>query len=168
MKKDNKLLKIVEQIHIGCHEICRNILGTYLPVSGNLGVFCQSDEEHTEFSIAAKELTHASNNPNQKYFELVEPIVFESKGSIPAATYTHLYIRKFDPTPYGKYLGDVDFVLTENAYQTLKKKVLSGEIIGAKMYDRAGWDTIVLTDPAINAVSYVSTQEFAEKVRIEF
>jgi hypothetical protein len=83
--------------------------------------------------------------------------------------YTHLYIRKPDPTPYGQYNGDVDFVLSGDEYVELKKLLLDGEEIKvAQIYDRVGWDTIQLIWPGINSVGYISTKEFAEKVRVRF
>ena len=158
----------VEQIHFLCHGLCKKALGNYLPVSGNAGVFCQSDEEYEQFTKIREELTESSDNPNQKYFKLIKPIVVQSERGVPEATYTHLYIREYDTSPYGNNLGDVDFILAEEGYKRLKSQVEKGEIKGAEMYDRPGWDIVQIVDPNVNAVAYVSTQEFAEKVRVKF
>lgn len=163
-----KLLERIKEIHFGCHKLCMSALGKYLPVSGNIGVFCQSGQEYEEFTKLREQITFFSDNQNQKYFKLIKPIVIAEENGIPQTTYTHLYIRQFDPTPYGKYLGDVDFILPEDEYKTLKEEVSKNNVKNAMMYNRPGWDTVQITDPNINAAAYVSTQEFAEKVRVKF
>lgn len=168
MSINKDLLERIEQVHFLCNGLCKKALGKYLSVSGNMGVFSKSDEEYVQFTNAKEELTEGSDNPNQKYFKLHQPIVIQSEKDVPETAYTHLYIRKYDPTPYGNNLGDVDFVLDEKEYSELKSQVEVGEIRGAEMYDRPGWDTVQITDPNVNAVTYVSTQEFAEKVRVKF
>ena len=60
------------------------------------------------------------------------------------------------------------FYLWAKAPSKTQNSVLSELIKGAEMYDRPGWDTIQISDPNINAVAYVSTKEFAEKVRVRF
>jgi hypothetical protein len=165
---EEQLLIRIEQVHFLCHGLCKKALGEYLSVSGNIGIFCQSDKEYEQFTKVREELTEASNNPNQKYFKLTKPIKVQSEKGVPEATYTHLYIRKYDLSPYGKNLGDVDFVLGVGEYERHKFQVEKGEINGAEMYDRPGWDTVQIVDPNVNAVAYVSTQEFAEKVRVKF
>ena len=156
------LLKIINQIHTDCHKLCFQALGEHLPVAGNIGVFCHSKNEYELFTKIRGELTYPSDNPNQKYFLLKEPIVIGS------ATYTHLYIRKPDPTPYGKYLGDVDFIMEEQEYSEFKNSVQNGLIKGAEIYDRPSWETVQITDQNINSVAYISTKEFSEKVRVKF
>lgn len=163
-----RLIELIQRINSDCHKLCNYSLGRYLEVSGNIGIFCQSEEEYEIFSRLREQLTEASDNPNQKYFKLNEPIVVSTGGDIPSTSYTHLYIRKFDPTPYGKYLGDVDFILENSEYLDLKEKVLKNMIKDAQIYDRTGWDTIQITNPDINAVTYISTKDFAEKVRVKF
>lgn len=148
--------------------MCKQILGEYLPNSGNMGVFCHSDEEYTSLTKLREELTEPADNPNQKYYKLSEPIVIPAEGDVPETTYTHLYIRKPDPTPYGKYKGDVDFIIAPEKYLKLKEKVENGEVKGAEIYDRPGWDNIQLSDHDIDAVAYVSTKEMTEKVRVKF
>jgi 8-oxo-dGTP diphosphatase len=162
------LFSTIQQIHLTCNQLCEQLLEKYLPNSGNMGVFCQSEEEYKHFTKLREELTQPSDNSNQKYYKLREPIIIPASGDIPETTYTHLYIRNLDPTPYGKYKGDVDFVIEQEEYKELKERVGKGEIKGAEIYNRPGWDNIQLTDPTINAVAYISTMEMAEKVRIKF
>lgn len=168
MKTKEDLLYRIKKIHQDCFRLCKATLGEYLSVSGNIGIFCQSEQEHQDFTEIRKKLTELSDNPNQKYFLLKEPITIPAEGDIPQTTYTHLYIRKPDPSPYGKYLGDVDFVMETREYEELKENVKQGRIKGTKIYDRPGWDTVQITDPSISSVAYISTQEFAEKVRVKF
>lgn len=162
-----KLLDIIAVVHQGCFEICKDSLGKYLPVAGNIGIFCQTEDDFQMFTRVREEITEPSINPNQKYFRLKEPIVLPTVNGIPETTYTYLYIRK--PSPDSPELGDVDFVLPANEYVALKQRILSGEKIkGAQIYNRPGWDNIEIRDSQIKALTYVSTQEMAEKVRIKF
>jgi len=84
------------------------------------------------------------------------------------AILTHIYIRKYDPSEYGKYKGDVDFIIDDEEYANLKEKVINKEYAGAEMYQRTGWDTIQITKGEIDVVSYLSTLEMAEKLRVKF
>ncbi len=156
----------INKIHFDCHELCKMALGKYLPVAGNIGIFTHTQEEYDRLSEQKDEITFASDNPAQKYFLLKKPIVIPAEGDYPQAVYTHLYIRKPDPSSYGQYLGDIDFIIDHHEYKNLKQSVT--DIKGAEIYDRPGWDTIQLTNPKINSVAYVSTIEFAEKVRVKF
>ena len=168
METNLQLLKLIKQIHTDCHKLCKQSLGTYLPVAGNIGIFCQSESEYNIFTELREKIAELSDNQDQKYYKLCNPINIPENKEIPQATYTYLYIRKPDSTPYGKYPGDVDFVLELSDYTKLKESVSKGEIKGAEIYDRPGWDTIQITDPNFKSVAYVSTKEFAEKVRVKF
>lgn len=165
---EDKLFSRIETISNNCHEIIYRSLGKYLDVSGNIGVFCQSKNEYKEFMRFSKVLIKKSDDPKQKYYQLIDPIVISYKGIKLDAIYTHLYIRKYDSSSYGRYLGDVDFILSNKDYLELKYRVEKEALDGAQMYDRPGWDTIQFTNSEINAVAYVSTKEFAEKVRLDF
>ncbi len=161
------LKNVIQKIHIGCSKLCHQALGVYLPVAGNIGIFCQSEAEFEAFTKIREELTYSSSNPDQKYFELKNPITVDQVDTIPPATYTHLYIRR--PNLDSPEAGDVDFVLSLDDYQQLKNRILNGEIIsGASIYERPGWDTIEIRNSEIDALAYVSTQEMAEKVRVRF
>ena len=163
-----ELLQKIVKIHLDCHMLCNLALHRYLPVAGNVGIFCQSEDEYVKFSRLQKEIIEFSDNPNQKYFLLTEPINLPASETTPQTAYTHLYIRKPDPSPYGRYLGDIDFVVEPKDYKDLKESVTSGEVKGAEMYDRHGWDTVQITDTNINSVAYISTKKFSEKVRVKF
>lgn len=160
------LIARISYIFQNCHKVLLAVMQQDFPVAGNIGVFAQNEEEYVQFSMLAKQLTKASENPHQKYFELITPIVVKANST--TAKLTHLYIRKFDPSEYGKNLGDVDFVADEENYIELKKQVLDHHFSGASMYDRPGWDTIQMTKIGINVVAYLSTQAMAKKVRVKF
>ncbi|MDB6028964.1 MAG: hypothetical protein JWM68_5187 [Verrucomicrobiales bacterium] len=160
-------LKDLIQNHLACFDLCYRAFGMYFPVAGNIGIFCQSEEEFEDFTKMCTELTYSSDNLNQKYFELKIPIAINSIGAFPPAVYTHLYIRR--PNIASPEVGDIDFVLSLDDYKKLKDRILKGEkIAGASIYDRPGWDTIEIRNPEINALAYISTQEMAEKVRVKF
>ncbi len=157
----------LSHIFSGCRTLLETIVALDLPTAGNIAVFAQSENEYAELSKLVFTLIHSSNNPNQKYFELVNPIILtDGKGA--KATFTYIYIRKPDPSDYGKYLGDVDFIMSPNEYEKLKQKIILKKYPGAIMYDRPGWDTIQLTLPEIDVVSYISTKAMAEKARVKF
>ena len=164
MSKD--LRQAISQIHNGANRLCLNTFGHVLNNAGNIGVFCQSRDEFERFTEIRKSIIKASNNPNQKYFELIKPIIFNAEGNVPKTTYTHLYIRRFDPEE--PHLGDVDFYIPLKEFKNLKQRLILGDKIqGARIYDRQDLDMIELFDPAINVLAYVSTKEMTEKARVK-
>src|SRR3989344_5502113 len=155
IKSEEELFEAIKHIHFEAHKLCKKAFGHYLPNSGNMGVFCHFDDEYENLIKIRKELTEPSDNPNQKYFVLLKPIVISAQDDIPETTYTHLYIRK--PDPYRHHVGDVDFYLEPKEYQALKASLLSGkEMLGARVFDRADLDMIELYDPDVDALAYVS------------
>jgi hypothetical protein len=169
IKSKVELLEAIKHIHFECYKLCKASFGRYLLNAGNVGVFCHYEDEYKYLTSIRKEMTEESDNVNQKYFRLQNSIVIPAKDDIPETTYTHLYIRKPDQSAYGKYVGDVDFVLEEDEYTKIKNKLLNGEAIkGAEIYDRPGWDTIQITDTDVDAIAFLSTKEFSEKVRVKF
>lgn len=133
-----------------------------LPVAGDIGVFCHADEEYNLLVGYKERLTISSDNPNQKYFQLKAPLVFSG------VTYEWLYIRKPDPTPYGNFLGDIDFIMGPTDFGELKQRVRKGEVPGAEIYERPGWDMVQLSNPEIDSVAFVCTREMAEKIKVKF
>ncbi len=127
IQNEQELLEAIHYIHTETHKLCRNSMSKDLPNAGNMGIFCHYDEEYMKLVEIRKQLTHPSDNPDQKYFLLHNPIHIEEANGIPATTYTHLYIRK--PDPYRHHVGDVDFYLEEEAYKQLKQSLLDGHTI---------------------------------------
>lgn len=159
-----QLLSRIEYIYSNCNELIKSTFGREFQMSGNIGIFAQSDEEFNSFKQIADELTRPSDNANQKYFELKVPIILKD----PDAEFTHLYVRKFDPSEYGKNKGDIDFVTDLESYKKYKQEVVNSKYPEAQMYDRPGWDTIQINKPEVDVVAYLTTTEFARKVRVKF
>ena len=155
IKDKARLLEAIMHKHFMCFELCKMAFGKYLPVAGNIGVFCHYDGEYDFLTKLREEITDKSDNVNLKYFRLHEPIVIPAKGDVPETVYAYLYIRR--PDQYRAQVGDVDFVLDGQAYVELKKSLASGEkFTGAKIFDRPDLDMIELSDPDIDALAYVS------------
>lgn len=160
------LLEAIEHIHFECHRLCKRSFGRYLPNAGNMGVFCHYDGEFDHLISLRKAITFPSDNPNQKYFELIKPIVVTAKDDVPETTYTHLYIRR--PDPYRAQVGDVDFYLEQEVYDKLKQSMLEGKKIpGARIFDRSDLDMIELYGADVDALGYVSTNTISQKVRVK-
>ena len=166
IKNQDELLEAIKHIHFACFELCKQSFGKYLPVAGNMGVFCHYDDEYKFLTELRKKLTGESDNVNQKYFRLHKPLTISVHGDVPETTYTFLYIRK--PDPYRFHVGDVDFVLEEDKYQELKKSLQGGTVIkGARVFERPDLDMVELYDPDVDALGYVSPREMTEKVRVK-
>jgi hypothetical protein len=166
IKSKEELLSAIAHIHFACFELCKRVFTSYLPVAGNVGVFCHYDDEYEFLTNLRSELTEPSDNPDQKYFKLHEPIIIPAKDDFPETIYTHLYIRK--PDIYRAQVGDVDFVMEEDRYAELRRGLLSGsQMKGARIFPRADLDMIELYDPDVDALGYASPREMTEKVRIK-
>jgi len=164
ISNEEGLLEVIRYLHISCHKLYKQSLNTYLPIAGNVGIFCHYNEEYVLLTNLRKELAERSENPNQKYFKLHEPITIPEEDDIPEAIYTHLYIRR--PDPYRSQVGDVDFVIDEKGYTRLKTNLLNNEEIrGVRVFDRPDLDMIELYNPDIDALAYVSPPEMTETVR---
>lgn len=160
------LLEAIRHTHFACFALCKQSFAKYLPVAGNVGIFCHYDEEYKSLTELRKQLTEESDNLNQKYFRLHTPIIIPTQGDVPETTYTHLYIRK--PDPYRAQTGDVDFVLEEDAYQVLKRELQEGKVIkGARVFERPDLDMVELCDSDIDALGYVSPRAMTERVRVK-
>lgn len=166
IKNKDELLEAIKHIHLTCYQLSKQSFGEYLPNSGNVGVFCHYDDEYEQLVTIRKDLTEPSDDPNQKYFKMHEPIVIPAQGDVPETSYTHLYIRK--PDIYRSQVGDIDFYLEQGEYDKLKAKLKAGEHIpGARIFPRNDLDMIELYNPDVDALAYVSTNTMSEKVRIK-
>ena len=155
IQNQHELLEVVKYIHFACYELCKQSFGKYLPNTGNVGVFCHYDDEHTRLVEIREQITKPSSGSDQKYFELYEPITIPAQDDVPETTYTHLYIRK--PDIYRSQVGDVDFYLEQSEYNKLKQSFIDGVVVkGARVFPRTDLDMIELYDPDIDALCYVS------------
>ena len=157
---EEHLMKAIEYIHFACHTLCKQVLGSYLPVAGNIGVFCHDDDEYLVLKKIQASLADLSASVYGKYFKLHTPIVIEAKDDIPKTIYRYLYIRKSDPTK--DQVGDLDFYLDPEKYADLKKSLLAGKIIeGARtLPHRPDLDLIELFDSHIDALGYVGGKKW--------
>jgi hypothetical protein len=161
-----QLLEAIKHTHFECYKLCKDSFGEYFPNAGNIGIFCHYDSEYEFLTKVREELTEASDNVDQKYYRLYEPIVIPAEGDVPETTYTFLYIRQ--PDPYRHHVGDVDFYLKPEEYSELKNSLLNGKKIkGTRVFDRPDLDMIELYDPDVDALGYVSTSKMTEKVRVK-
>ncbi len=165
IQNKNELLEAVEYTHLKCFELCKKVFGRYLSVAGNIGIFCHYDDEYKFLTKLREELTEKSDNWNQKYYRLHKPVTIPAQGDVPDTVYTYLYIRKPDQH---KEVGDADFVLDNKEFSKLKNSLLHGiEIKGIKILDRPNLDLIELSDPDIDALSFIGTKNMTENVRVK-
>lgn len=156
IKNKAQLIKAIKHVHFSCHKLCKQSIGRYLPISGNVGVFCHYDDEYEFLTKMREELTKLSDSINQKYYRLHKPIIIPAKGDVPETTYTYLYIRK--PDPYRYQVGDVDFYLESKEYAKLKQSIKKGKKIkGARIFPRPDLDMIELLDPDVDCCGYITT-----------
>lgn len=164
IQNHEQLLEAITHIHFACYELCKQAFGKYLPNAGNIGVFMHHDDEYEKMTELRKQITEDSDNPDQKYFKLHEPIVVPAKDDVPETTYTYLYIRK--PDIYRAQVGDIDFYLEQSEYDDLKQSLIDGKVInGARIFPRNDLDMIELFNPDVDALGYVSTNTMTEKVK---
>lgn len=162
----DELLEAIKFIHFACYKLCKQSFGDYFPNAGNMGVFCHYDDEYELLTNIRKELTEFSDNVDQKYYRLHEPIIIPAERDVPETIYTHLYIRR--PDPYRHHVGDVDFYLKPEEYSKLKQSLLEGhKLKGARVFDRIDLDMIELYDPDIDALAYISTNQMTKTVRVK-
>lgn len=165
----DRLFEVIRRIHFDCYKLCKQSFSRYFPNAGNVGVFCHHDNEYELLTKIQEELTELSDNPNQKYYKLSEPIVIPAKGDVPETVYSYLYIRKPDPTSYGQHSGDIDFYVNVDEYRNLINKTKKELISGARIYEQQGaGEMIELYGSDFDALAYVSTKEITEKVRVKF
>lgn len=158
INSEQELLEAIKHVHYECNKLCFASMGRYLPNAWNMAIFCHYDNEYEKLLTMRKKMTEVSDNRDQKYFRLHEPIVIAECNWIPETIYTHLYIRK--PDPYRHHVGDVDFELGESDYKILKQHLLDGAIVsGARVFDRGDLDMIELHDPDSDALWYISIRQ---------
>lgn len=166
IENKEQLLEAIKHTHFSCYKLCKQSFGKYFLNAGNMGIFCHYEDEYQRLIELRKQITKASDNVNQKYFRLYEPIILSTRDDIPETVYTHLYIRK--PDPYRHQVGDVDFFLEPEKYIELKNSLLQGTVImGARVFDRPDLDMIELYNPDVDALGYVSTKKMTEAVRVK-
>lgn len=160
IQNKEQLFEAIRYIHFACHKLCKQSMGTYLPVAGNIGVFCHFEDEYEFLKKLQSELTDLSQSVYSKYFRLHEPFIIPAKDDVPETMYSYLYIRKPDPIKH--QVGDVDFYLEQEKHAELKQSLLNGKIIkGARVLaNRPELDFIELYDPDIDAWGYIGKKKW--------
>lgn len=154
IQNEAQLRLALEHIHFACHALCMQTLHTYLPVAGNIGIFCHDETEYMRLTKIKETITDPSIKVYGKYFKLYNPIIVPAKETIPARTYTYLYIRK--PDSNKPHIGDLDFYIEPKAFTELKQYVSGGSVFGARLLpNRPDLDLIELYDPNIDALGYI-------------
>lgn len=157
IQSKESLIECIKYLHETCHKLCHKHFGEYLPVAGNVGVFCHYPDEFAYLTKVREGLTDSSIHYNHKYFKLHEPIHIPAKDGIPAATYKYLYIRKLDP--YRAQVGDVDFVLEPSRHQALAATLNTEEFHNdARMHGRLEKNMIELWNPDYDVLTYIVTE----------
>ncbi len=166
IQTEAQLRQAIEYVHRACHALSLHTFDEYLPVAGNIGIFCHYEDELTYLVGVRDQLADVHDNWNQKYYRLHQPISIPAQGGVPEATYTHLYIRR--PDPYRAQVGDADFVLGPEKFGPFKQSLLDGtKVKGARAFDRPGLDMIELYDPDVDALSYVHTHTMEDNMRMQ-
>ncbi len=165
IENKEQLLEAIKYAHFACLELCKKAFDKYLPVAGNIGIFCHYDDEYQFLTKLREELTEESDNWNQKYFRLHEPIIISAKGDVPETIYTYLYIRR--PDQHAQ-VGDVDLVLEEKKFYELKNSLSEkAKINGVEMLYRSDLNMIRLSRPDIDVLPYITTRTMTENVRVK-
>ncbi len=165
MTKD-QLINKVKYIYNQCSNLINESIGFIPEAASNVAIFCQSEDEYRELQQLADTLVIPSNNPRQKYFQLRDSIAIQDEGVAPSAVFSWLYIRK--PAQDTPESGDIDYVLNQSDYDTLKREVLNHTIRNGSVYDRIGWDMIEFRNEQYDGIPYICTLAMAEKVRLKF
>lgn len=166
IKNQKELFNAIKHIHFESHKLCKESFGKYLSNAGNIGIFCHYEKEYVNLIKIRKKLTEPSNNPDQKYFRLYKPLTISARGDVAETTYTYIYIRR--PDPYRHHVGDLDFYLEPDKYQSLKQSLLAGKKTkGARVFERPDLDMIELYNPDVDVLAYVSTKKMTKKVRVK-
>jgi len=162
IKKKKELFEAIRYVHFACFALCKKVFGNYLPVSGNIGIFCHYDDEYEFLTRIRKELTDEEDNWNEKYYRLHEPIVIQANGDVGETTYTYLYIRKPD---YHTEVGDADFVLEKKKFEELKKRASEKTVVhGVELFYRPDLNMVRLSEANTDALLFVTTKYMTENV----
>lgn len=160
---EEELMAALRYVHETCHKLCHDAVGTYLPVAGNIGIFCHDYDEYTYLTSLREKLTYREPNYKAKYYPLKDSIHFEEKDGIPAATYEYLYVRKVDP--YRSHVGDVDFFVSAEVHEKYKDGLTAGDFRnGARLFERPEENLIELWLPQYDVVSFIANAKMQEKV----
>jgi len=160
IKSEDELIEVIKYLHISCNKLCFKILGKYLAVAGNIGIFSHYDEEFNKLKRIQKKITLKPDEYNNKYLNLKNAIKIDAEFGVSEGIYEYLYVRGVDP--YRSHVGDIDFYLDEKEYFKLKKLVELNKVKGARYLDRL--DMIELFDPDFDVLVYISSLRWFDRI----
>lgn len=161
-----QLYDTIQHIHESGYELCRSSFNKRFRNAGNIGIFCKSEDEYDCLIKIRDDVSIPSENPRQKYFKLKEQFILPKTRDIPATTYSYLYIRKPDPTPYGEHRGDMDFYTDPEEFENLLHAVKRRTIPNAHIYIQAGIGEIVeMSSTSSDVLAYLSTKKITKLLR---
>ena len=164
IENKEQLIKAIKHTHFECFKLCKKAFGKYLPVAGNIGIFCHYDNEYKFLTKLREELTDKNDNWNQKYFRLHKPIIISAKDDIPETIYTYLYIRHSDKDK--PQVGDIDFVLEKDKFNELKNLSLNGgNINDVEIFYRPDLNMVRLSKIDVDILPYITTKYMSENVK---
>jgi len=162
IKNKDQLFEAIKYTHFASFKLCQKALGKYLPVAGNIGIFCHYQEEFKFLTKLGKELTDSNFSFNGKYFRLHEPLVITAKDDIPETTYEYLYIRR--PDKFRAQVGDLDFVVDKNEYtKILEAKKVMGNV---EISDRPDLGMCEFSHPDFDVLVYLTTKTVAQAMSL--
>ena len=159
IENEEQLLEAIKYTHFTCFELCKKVLGRYLPVAGNIGIFCHDENEYKFLTGLREKLTDESDNWNKKYFRLLKPIVIPSKDNIPETTYEYLYIRK--PDELRSEVGDIDFVINENEFKEISNLKVINDVT---IFNRPDLGMCGFSNFDFDVLSFLTTKTVTEAI----
>jgi hypothetical protein len=157
IENEKQLMEAIRYVHFECFKLCHIALGKYLPVAGNLGIFCHDENEYKILTKLREELTDSSDCFNGKYFHLHKPIIIPAKNDISETAYEYLYIRK--PDELRPEVGDADFVINKNEFEKIRSLK---EINNVKVFDRPDLGMCGLSSPDFDVLPFLTTKTVME------
>lgn len=163
IKTQSQLLEALKYTHLVSLRLCKKVLGEYLPVAGNFAIFCHYGNEFEYLTDLRKHLTREVVHFNNKYFQLIEPIIIPIEDGMPETTYEFMYVRRADP--YRGQVGDVDFVMDPKKFAEFVGSLKAGkQVPGARIIQTSGLDLVELYDPDFDVLAYVTDCTMAEQI----
>ena len=159
IENKEQFMEAIEHTHFMCFELCKKAFGKYLPVAGNIAIFCHYQKEFEILKKLGEEMTdHNSPNFNGKYFRLYKPIVIPAKDDIPETTYEYLFIRH--PDRFRPQVGDLDFVIDEKEFKKVQDLKILNDV---EIFNRSDIGMYCeLFNPDFDVLVYLATKTVAE------
>ena len=159
IKNEEQLIEAIKYTHFTSFELCKKVLGKYLPIAGNIGIFCHYKDEFKFLTKLQEELTDSRVSFNGKYFRLYKPIIISAQDNIPEVTYEYLYIRQ--PDRFRPQVGDVDFVINKNEFGEIQNSKIMN---GVEIFYKSDIDMCEFFNPDFDILVYLTTKTVAKAI----